>query len=74
MKNMLISVHPTQKVETISMVNDSLARVGIGVVGAGTVVEMVHLPSLKEIPEAELIAVADIRERRAIERFLRDLG
>jgi len=52
----------------IEMGQDSpRSRIGIGVIGCGTVAEAVHLPSLKEIPEAEIIAVVDIDGRRAKE-------
>jgi predicted dehydrogenase len=33
--------------------------VGVGVIGAGSIAEIAHFPSVRQIPEAELIAAAD---------------
>jgi len=41
---------------------EKIDKVGIGVVGCGSVAEIAHFPSIKNIPEAELIAVCDARE------------
>jgi len=39
--------------------------VRVGVIGAGAVADITHLPAYHEMPEAELIAVCDIDEERA---------
>lgn len=44
--------------------NNEVKKVGVGVVGLGWI-SSVHLPSLKRIPEAELIAVCDVIEEVA---------
>ncbi|MDH5770130.1 MAG: Gfo/Idh/MocA family oxidoreductase [Candidatus Bathyarchaeota archaeon] len=40
-------------------------QVRVGVIGAGAVADITHLPAYHEMPEAELIAVCDINEERA---------
>ncbi|MFP5331244.1 MAG: Gfo/Idh/MocA family protein, partial [Acidimicrobiia bacterium] len=45
-------------------------RVGIGIVGAGTNTVEVHIPRLRQIPEAEIVAVAN-RTRESGERVAR---
>jgi predicted dehydrogenase len=40
--------------------NNRKDSVGIGVIGAGSVAEIAHFPSIAQIPEAELIAVCDV--------------
>ena len=40
-------------------------KVGIGVIGCGSVAEIAHFPSLSQIPEGELIAVCDVVEEYA---------
>ncbi|HDN74048.1 MAG TPA: Gfo/Idh/MocA family oxidoreductase [Archaeoglobus sp.] len=42
-----------------------MEKVGIGVIGSGSIAEIAHFPSIKEIPEARLIAVCDIDKTRA---------
>jgi predicted dehydrogenase len=47
-------------------------KIGIGIIGAGSVAEIAHLPSIAEIPEAELVAVSDVIEdycQRAIKKW-----
>ncbi|RLB00490.1 MAG: gfo/Idh/MocA family oxidoreductase, partial [Deltaproteobacteria bacterium] len=44
-----------------------MEKVGIGVIGSGSIAEIAHFPSIKEIPEARLIAVCDIDKTRAEE-------
>ena len=39
--------------------NKEIKKIGIGVIGAGSVAEIAHFPSIAQIPEAELIAVCD---------------
>ena len=45
------------------MKNRKQAR--IGVIGAGGIANGVHLPSLKELEEAELAAICDLRMEKA---------
>jgi len=40
-------------------------KIGIGIIGAGSVVEIAHFPSIAEIDQAELIAAADPVEENA---------
>jgi predicted dehydrogenase len=42
-----------------------MQRVRFGVIGCGSIAEIAHFPSLKEIPEAELLAVCDTNEETA---------
>ena len=47
-------------------------KVGIGVIGCGSVAEIAHFPSIRDIAEAELIATCDINEetaRKAAEKW-----
>jgi len=47
-------------------------QVRVAMIGAGSMASRVHYPSLKEIPEAEKVAVCDLdeeRARKAAERF-----
>lgn len=49
-----------------------MRKIGFGVIGCGSIANSFHLPELRQIEEAELIAVADIRPNRAratAERF-----
>lgn len=49
-----------------------MKKVGIGVLGSGSVAEIAHFPSIKEIPQAELIAACDINEeyaKRGVEKW-----
>lgn len=51
---------------------DDKKSIGIGIIGAGSVAEIAHFPSIAQIPEAELIAVSDINEeycQRAIKKW-----
>lgn len=41
------------------MPNPQMKRVGVGVIGAGSIAEIGHFPSIQQIPEAELIAACD---------------
>jgi len=47
------------------MTKNKIKHVGIGVIGAGSVAEIAHFPSIQQIPEAKLIAVCDIVEEYA---------
>jgi predicted dehydrogenase len=47
-----------------------MARLKIGVIGAGGIARGVHLPALRAIPEADLRAVCDLRADRAKEAAL----
>ena len=40
-------------------------QVRVGVIGAGAVADITHLPAYYEMPEAKLIAVCDVNEERA---------
>jgi virulence factor len=40
----------------------------VGVIGAGGIARSVHLPSLNDIPDARIVALCDLIERRAIEQ------
>jgi predicted dehydrogenase len=44
------------------MIND---KVGIGVIGCGSIAWLAHFPSIKSIPELDLVAVCDINEEYA---------
>jgi predicted dehydrogenase len=49
-----------------------MKKVGIGVLGSGSVAEIAHFPSIREIPQAELVAACDINEelaRRGVEKW-----
>jgi predicted dehydrogenase len=50
--------------EITVMIKDRKVRVGI--VGAGGIANFVHLPSLVEIEDADLVAVCDLRYERAV--------
>jgi predicted dehydrogenase len=52
---------------------DKKKKVGIGVIGAGSVAEIAHFPSIAQIPEAELVAVCDVVEERC-ERAIKKWG
>src|SRR5919201_6990815 len=39
--------------------------VGIGVVGAGTIAELNHLPGYQKQPDARIVAIADVNGERA---------
>ena len=44
----------------------------VGVIGAGGIARSVHLPSLNDLPDAEVVALCDLIEERATkqaERF-----
>jgi predicted dehydrogenase len=43
----------------------TLKKVRVGIIGCGTITLGYHLPELKAIPEADVLAVADTREVRA---------
>lgn len=45
--------------------NKSELKVGIGVIGAGSIAEIAHFPSIAQIPEAKLVAVCDPVEEYA---------
>ncbi|MDH5734240.1 MAG: Gfo/Idh/MocA family oxidoreductase [Candidatus Bathyarchaeota archaeon] len=40
-------------------------RLGCGVIGAGAIADIVHLPAYKTMPQTKLVAVCDIDEKRA---------
>jgi predicted dehydrogenase len=40
-------------------------KVGIGIIGAGSVAEIAHFPSIAEISQAELVAVCDVVDKNA---------
>lgn len=42
-----------------------MKKVGVGVIGCGSIAEIAHFPSISESPEAQLIAVCDIERERA---------
>jgi len=42
-----------------------MEKVGIGVIGCGSIAEIAHFPSISEIEEAKLVAVCDIDKERA---------
>lgn len=44
-----------------------MKKVRVGVIGAGGIARGVHLPSLSEIPEAEVVAICDLRIEKAKE-------
>jgi len=41
---------------------EKINKVGIGIIGCGSIAEIAHFPSIQQIPEAELIAVCDVGE------------
>lgn len=41
------------------------SRIGVGVIGCGTIADSAHLPSYFRLPESRLVAVADINKDRA---------
>jgi virulence factor len=43
----------------------------VGVIGAGGIARSVHLPSLNDIPDAEIVAICDLVETRAAEQAKR---
>ena len=45
--------------------NNKGKKVGIGVIGCGSVAEIAHFPSIQHIPEGELIAVCDVVKENA---------
>lgn len=51
---------------------ESKEKIGIGIIGAGSVAEIAHFPSIDQIPEAELVAVCDIVDEyteRAVKKW-----
>ena len=40
-------------------------RVRVGIIGAGGIANGVHMPSLNEIPECEVVAICDLIEEKA---------
>lgn len=47
-------------------------RIGVGVIGCGSIAEIAHFPSIAAIPEAQLVAACDTNEdyaRRAVEKW-----
>lgn len=49
-----------------------IKKIGIGVIGAGSVAEIAHFPSIVQIPEAALLAVCDLVDeytQRAIKKW-----
>lgn len=40
-------------------------KIGIGVIGCGSIAELAHFPSIQKIEDVELVAVCDINEERA---------
>ncbi|RLC59922.1 MAG: gfo/Idh/MocA family oxidoreductase, partial [Chloroflexi bacterium] len=40
-------------------------KIGFGIVGCGGIAHDAHLPSLKEIPEAKVVAISRRREKEA---------
>ena len=42
---------------------EEIKKIGIGVIGAGSIAEIGHFPSIAEIPEAVLIAACDPVEK-----------
>ncbi|MEM2850144.1 MAG: hypothetical protein QXI36_07725 [Candidatus Bathyarchaeia archaeon] len=42
-----------------------MEKVGFGIIGCGGISNYFHIPELKEIKEAEVVAVADIKPERA---------
>ena len=54
------------------MPNPQMNRVGVGVIGAGSIAEIGHFPSIQQIAEAELIAACDPVEEyrnRAVKKW-----
>lgn len=47
------------------MVSSEKSALRIGVIGAGGIARSVHLPSLRELPGVELVAICDLIEERA---------
>ncbi len=48
-------------------------KVRIGIIGCGGIANGKHMPSLKQIPEAEMVAFCDIIEERAV-KAAKDYG
>jgi len=44
-----------------------MRKIAVGVIGCGSIAEIAHFPSIKKLPETELVAVCDTDERRARE-------
>lgn len=44
-----------------------MEKIGIGVIGCGSIAEIAHLPSIKDNPETELAAVCDVDKKRVRE-------
>ena len=42
-----------------------MSKIGIGIVGCGSIAQIAHLPAINVHPEAELVAVCDINEENA---------
>ena len=42
-------------------------KVRVGVIGAGGIANGVHLPSLSEIEDADVVAICDLRYEKAVE-------
>jgi len=53
------------KMEISIMIKDRKVRVGV--IGAGGIANGVHLPSLSEIEDAEVVAICDLRYEKAVE-------
>jgi len=52
--------------------NEKIKKVGVGVIGCGSIAEIAHFPSIKQSPEAELIGVCDIVDEyleRAVKKW-----
>ena len=47
-------------------------KLGVGVIGLGSIAEIAHFPSINEIDKAELVATCDIEEeyrKRSVEKW-----
>ena len=44
-----------------------MTRLGVSVIGCGSIAQISHFPSIEELPETELIATCDRNEKRAEE-------
>ena len=44
---------------------NEIKKVGIGVIGSGSVAEIAHFPSIQQIPEADLVGACDVVEEYA---------
>jgi UDP-N-acetylglucosamine 3-dehydrogenase len=42
-----------------------MAKVRIGIIGAGKIAERLHLPGYKEVAEAEVVAICDLKKNKA---------